>query len=47
MAGVNRVDKGRMEELREEIGLNTSFKRKLVRSSLKWAKLVDRMEGNG
>ena len=29
-----RVDKGRIEELREEVGMRESFRRKLVRSQL-------------
>ena len=36
IAGVKRVDKRRIEELGEEIGVNESFWRKLVRSRLKW-----------
>ena len=34
-----------MEELREEVGVKESFRRKLVRSRLKWAGHVERMEG--
>ena len=44
IAGVKRIDKRRMEELREEAGVRESHKeaggsltRKLVRSRLKWA----------
>ena len=40
-AGVKRIDKRRMEELREEVGVKESFTKKLVRSRLKWA--VERM----
>ena len=35
----------RMEELREEVGVRESFRGKLVRSWLKWARHVKRMEG--
>ena len=45
IVGVNRLDKGRMEELREEVGVRESLMRKLVRSRLKWAGHVERMEG--
>ena len=34
-----------MEELREEVGVKESLRRKLVRSRLKWAGHVERMEG--
>ena len=34
-----------MEELREEVGVKESLTRKLVRSQLKWAGHVERMEG--
>ena len=33
---MKRVDKRRMEELGEEMGVNGSFWKKLVRSRLKW-----------
>ena len=39
------MDKGRMEGLREEAGVKERFRRKLVRSQLKWAGHVGRMEG--
>ena len=45
IAGVKRIDKRRMEELREEVGVRGSLRRKLVRSRLKWAGHVERMEG--
>ena len=45
IAGVKRIDKGRMEELREEVGVKESLTRKLVRSWLKWAGRVERKEG--
>ena len=35
----------RMEELREEVGMKESLTRKLVRSRLKWAGYMERMEG--
>ena len=34
-----------MEELRKEVGVRESFTRKLVRSQIKWAGHVERMEG--
>ena len=34
-----------MEELREEVGVKKSFRRKLVRSRIKWAEHVEIMEG--
>ena len=46
MAGVKKIDKRRMEELREEVGVKESLTRKLVRSQLKWAGHVERMEVN-
>ena len=45
IAGVKRIDKRRMEELREEVGERESLTRKLVRSWLKWAGHMERMEG--
>ena len=45
--GVKRVDKGRMEELREEVGVKEGFRRKLVRSQLKLAGHVEQIEGEG
>ena len=33
-----------MEELRVDVGVKESFKKKLVRSRLKWAGHVDRIE---
>ena len=44
-AGVKRIDKRRMEELREEVGVKESLTRKLVRSRLKWAGHTKSMEG--
>ena len=37
IAGVKIIDKRRMEEFQEEVGVKESFRRKLVRSRLKWA----------
>ena len=34
--GVKREDKRRRDELRVEVGVKDSFKKKLVRSRLKW-----------
>ena len=44
---MKRIDKQRMEELREKVGVKESLTRKLVRSWLKWAGHVERIEGNG
>ena len=41
---VLRTDKRRMEGLREDVGVRESLMRKLVRSRLKWACHVERME---
>ena len=43
--GVKRIDKQRNEELRGEVGVRESLMRTLVRSRLKWAGHVERMEG--
>ena len=45
LAGVERIDKQKMEELREEVGWKESFRGKLVRSQLKWPGHVEGMEG--
>ena len=45
IVGVKRINKRRMEELREEVSVKESFTRKLVRSRLRWAEHVERMEG--
>ena len=37
IARVKRLDKRKMEELREEVGVTESLRRKLARSQLKWA----------
>ena len=44
-AGVKRIDKRRMEEMRKEVGGRESLTRKLVRTRLKWAGYVEGMEG--
>ena len=44
--GVKRADKRRMDEMRVEVGVYTSFKDKLTRSSLVWACRVERMRDN-
>ena len=41
--GVKRVDKRRMDELRVEVGVTGSFKKKLARSRWKRGGHVDRM----
>ena len=41
--GIKRADKRRMVELRVEVGVTESQKKKLVRSSLKWAVQVERI----
>ena len=38
---MKREDKGRMDELKVEVGVKESFKKKLVR--LKWARYVKRI----
>ena len=45
IAGVKRIDKRRMEKLREEVGVKESRTRKLVRSQLRRSGHVERMEG--
>ena len=42
---MKRIDKRRMEELREEVGVKEIFTRKWVRSQLRWVGHVERMEG--
>ena len=44
-AGVKRIDKRGMKESREEVSVKESFTRELVRSRLRWAEHVERMEG--
>ena len=41
---MKRIDKRRLAELREEVGVKESFRGKLVRSWLKWAGHNERME---
>ena len=45
IVGVKRIDKRRMEEMREEVGMKESLTRNLVRSRLSWAGHVEQMEG--
>ena len=45
IVGVKRIDKRRMEKLREEVGVRGSLMRNLARSRLKWAGHEERMEG--
>ena len=45
IAGVKRIVKRKMDELREEVGVQESFTRKLVNSQLRRAGHVERMEG--
>ena len=42
---MKRIDKRRTEELREEVGVKGSFRRKLARSRLMWVRDVERIEG--
>ena len=44
---VRRIDKRRLEELREEVGVRENITRDLARSRLKWTGHVERMEGYG
>ena len=44
--GVKRADKRRLDEVRMEVGVRGCFKKKLVRSRLKWAGHVER-RGDG
>ena len=39
------MEKRRAKELREEVGVKESFRRKLVKRRLKWAGHVERMVG--
>ena len=45
IAGVKIIDKRRMKEFREEVGVKESFTRELVRSLIRWAGHVENMEG--
>ena len=40
---MRRAEKRRLDELRVEVGVEESFKKKLVRSRLKWVGYVERM----
>ena len=44
IAGVKRVDRGRMDELREEVGIQKCLMGRFVKSRLKWAGHVERMK---
>ena len=44
IAGVKRVERRRMDELREEIGIQKCLMGRLVKSQLKWAGHVERMK---
>ena len=41
--GVKTADKRRMDELRVDVGVKESYKEKLMRSRLKWARHVESM----
>ena len=43
MCTANKVDRGRMDELREEIGLRKNLKGRIVEKRLKWTGHVERM----
>ena len=45
IAGVKRIEKRRMKEFREEVGVKESFTRELVRSRIRWTGHVEKMEG--
>ena len=47
MVGVRRRNKRRMDDVRVEVTLEDSFEKKLVRSRLKWASRVTRVERMG
>ena len=40
---MKRADKRRLDELREEVGVKDSFRKKLVRRRMKWAGHMERM----
>ena len=44
IAGVKLIDKRMMKELREEVGVKESLMKNLMKSRLKWAGDVERME---
>ena len=44
IAGVKRVDRRRMDELREEVGIQKCLMGRLVKSRMKWAGRVERMK---
>jgi len=43
---VSREGKRRMDELRVEVGMENSFKKKLVKSKLKWAGYMNKIKGD-
>ena len=47
IAGVKRVDRRRMDELREEVGIQKCLMGRLVKSRLKWAGQVERTKEDG
>ena len=44
IAGVTRVDRRRMDDLREEVGIQKCLMGRLVKSRMKWAGHVERMK---
>ena len=44
IAGVKRVDRRRMDELREKVGIQKCLMGRLVKSRMKWAGHVERMK---
>ncbi len=44
IAGVKRVDRRRMDELREEVGIQKCLMGRLVKSRMKWAGHVERIK---
>ena len=46
IAGVKRVDRRRMDEPREEVGIQKCVMGRLVKSRLKWAGHVEQMKGS-
>ena len=47
IAGVKRVDQRRMDNLREELSIQTSLMGRLMNSRMKWAGHVERMNADG
>ena len=44
IAGVKKVDRRRMDELREDVGIQKCLMERLVKSEMKWAGHVERMK---